>query len=70
MSATATAVRRRRSAVPSCCADCGDTLAEGLLGQLRCLRRRCTSYRTVVATNPKARPSKALVAALTPEPAT
>lgn len=34
------------------CDTCGDTLAESLLGQLRCLRRRCDRYREVAGTVP------------------
>lgn len=56
MSATATRSRRgsngRYASRHATCEGCGNYLAENLLGQLRCLRRRCDRYRQVIDTVP------------------
>lgn len=56
---TATVARRapngryaKQPANPTHCGTCGNWLAEGLLGNLRCLRPRCEKYRVVVGTVP------------------
>lgn len=56
MSATATRDRKTGRYAPRrthpCCEHCGSTLAENLLGQLRCVRRRCPRYREVAGVVP------------------